>query len=140
MCHLGVFNISIIDISTLFENINIKKDILENISIDIEKDILGNMDKAILENVNIDKDIFENIDINIDKVILENVNIHIYEVILGRNLTKYWLYEFGNIDIDIDIVIKMTTLETIDIDKGLSQNIDIDRKSHRLRIWHIEHP
>ena len=51
------------------ENIDIDKDILENIDIDI------NIDKEILENIDIDididKDILENIDI--DKEILENI-------------------------------------------------------------------
>ena len=43
---------SIIDISTRFENIDIDKDILENIDIDIDKVILENID------IDIDKDIF----------------------------------------------------------------------------------
>ena len=47
----------LIDIPTIFENIDIDKDILEDIdretieNIDIDKDILGNIDKGILENI-----------------------------------------------------------------------------------------
>ena len=61
--HLGHCQISIIDTSTLFENIAIyiyiDKDILKNIDIDID----------------IDKDILENIDIDIDNGILEKISI-----------------------------------------------------------------
>ena len=52
-------------------DIDIDKDILENINIDID------IDKNILENIDIDKEILENIDIDIDidKDILENIDI-----------------------------------------------------------------
>ena len=73
--------ISIVDISANFKNIgidiDIDKEILENIDIDIDI----NIDKDILENIdidiNIDKEILENIDIDIDidKEILENIDI-----------------------------------------------------------------
>jgi hypothetical protein len=69
--YLGVFSpvllmeyqifISIVDISANFKNIGI--------DIDIDKDILENID------IDIDKDILENIDIDIDKEILENIDI-----------------------------------------------------------------
>ena len=54
-------------------DINIDKEILENIAIDID------IDKEILENIDIDKEILENIDIDIDidKDILENIDIDI---------------------------------------------------------------
>merc|ERR1712055_301973 len=77
MCHgskVGVFDISIIDISTLFENIDI--------DIDIDKVTLENIDI----DIDIDKDILENIDIDIDKGIPENIdiNIDIDKDILGK--------------------------------------------------------
>ena len=54
-------------------DIDINKDILENIDIDIDidKDIFENIDI----DINIDKEILENIDIDIDKDILENIDI-----------------------------------------------------------------
>ena len=54
--------ISIVDISANLENIDIDKEILENIDIDIDIDI----DKTILENIDIDRAVLENIDIDID--------------------------------------------------------------------------
>ena len=61
--------ISIIDITTLFKNIDIDKATLEDIDINIEKAIHKNIDidKNILENIYIDKGILENINIDIDK-------------------------------------------------------------------------
>ena len=57
--------ISIVDISANFKNIgiDIDKEILENVDIDIDT----NIDKEILENIDID--------IDIDKDILENIDI-----------------------------------------------------------------
>ena len=48
-----------------------------DINIDIDKDNLKNIDMASLENIDIDidKDILENIDIGIDKGILQNIDI-----------------------------------------------------------------
>ena len=72
---VALFDISISDIDCRYIdiNINIDKDILENIDIDIDKNILENIDI----DINIDKEILENIDIVIviDKEILENINI-----------------------------------------------------------------
>ena len=65
----------IIDITTLFKNIDIDKAILEDIDINIEK--------AIHKNIDIDKNILENI--YIDKGILENINIDIDKDISGKN-------------------------------------------------------
>ena len=65
--------ISIVDISANLKNIDIDidKEIFENIDIDIDidKDILENIDI----DIDIDKEISENIDI--DKKILENIDI-----------------------------------------------------------------
>ena len=60
---------SIIDILTLFENININIDKVIWENIDIDKAILRNVDKDTLESINIEMAILENI--YIDKVILE---------------------------------------------------------------------
>ena len=56
-CSIYRYRISIVDISTLLKNINIdiEKEILENIDIDID------IDKDILENIDIDIDIDKNI-------------------------------------------------------------------------------
>ena len=59
--------ISIVDISANLKNIDIDKESLENIDIDI--------DKAIQKNIDIDKEVLENIDIDIGKEILENIDI-----------------------------------------------------------------
>ena len=76
MC-IGVFDISISHIDypyilTLFENINIDKDILKNIAIDnyIDEDILT--------------------DIDIDEGISENINI--YNMIKYRRFSKYQFF------------------------------------------------
>ena len=62
--------ILIVDILTL-ENIYIDKDNLENISININKDL------AILDNIDMDKTGLENIDINMD--FLENIDMDFLE-------------------------------------------------------------
>ena len=79
--------ISIVDISANLKNIDIdidiNKEIFENIDIDIDKESLENIDididKAILKNIDIDididKEILVDIDIDIDKEILENIDI-----------------------------------------------------------------
>ena len=76
-CSIYLEAISIIDISTLFENIDIDIDMTILEYIDIDKAVLENIDidKDIFENIDIDKDILENIDIDIDidKGILENI-------------------------------------------------------------------
>ena len=59
-CSIYRYRISIVNISTLLKNIDIDIDI----------------DKEILENINIDKEILENIDIDIDKEILEIIDIY----------------------------------------------------------------
>ena len=100
--------ISTVDISANLKNIDIDididKEIFENIDIDIDKEVLENID------IDIDKEILKNIDIDIDidKDILENIDIDIDKEILE------------NIDIDIDI------------DKEILENIDIDKISNRL--------
>ena len=61
--------ISIVDISAYLKNIDIDKEIFENIDIDIDKANLKNIDI----DIDIDKEILENIDIeiNIDKGIIK---------------------------------------------------------------------
>ena len=150
----------IIDISTLLENIDIDKAILENIDIDIDKDILEkiNIDKGFLENIDIDinKDILEeeeknhqkreffmflcrSIDTdcqyigilwNIDEIstlllrisMYENIDNKIWQILISIKisiLNKWKQKKYIDIDIDSDI--------NIDIDKGIFQNIDIDK-------------
>ena len=75
--------ISIVDISANLKNIDIDKEIFENIDIDIDKESLENIDinididKAILKNIDIDVDIDKEnlVNIDIDKEILENIDI-----------------------------------------------------------------
>ena len=68
--------ISIVDISTNLKNIDIDKEVLENIDIDID----------------IDKEILENIDIDIDKEILENIDIEInIDKGISKILIKEWI-------------------------------------------------
>ena len=66
------------------KNIDIDKEVLENI--DIDKEILENID------IDIDKEILENIniDIDIDKKILENINIDIDKGIIKISI-KEWI-------------------------------------------------
>ena len=95
--------ISIVDISANLRNIDIDidKEILENIDIDIDIDKVKfenidiDIDKKFLRNIDIDKKFLRNIDIdiNIDKKILKNIDIDI-------DINKKFL---RNIDIDIDI-------------------------------------
>merc|ERR1712083_869044 len=150
------YRISIVDISTLLENIDIDididKNILENIDIDID------IDKEILQNIDIDididKDILENIDIviDIDKGVIKipikqwckmgaksdhfcpfSAYLGVFSPVL---LLEYRIFisivdisaNLKNIGIDIDI--DKEILENIDIDididKDILENIDID--------------
>ena len=103
-----------------YKNIDIDKEVLENIDIDID------IDKEVLENIDIDNKILENIDIDIDidKENLENIDIDkdiLENIDIDINIDKDIL---ENIDIDIDI--DKSILENIDIDKSILENIDID--------------
>ena len=66
---------------TILENININIDIYKA----IVENISTNIDKDILENIDIDKNILENININIDMGISENINIDIDKNILSKD-------------------------------------------------------
>ena len=61
----------------ILEKFDIDMTILKDIDIDIDKDILENIEinKNILENINIDIGISENIDIDINKDILSKISI-----------------------------------------------------------------
>ena len=93
--------ISIVDISANLKNIDIDidKEIFENIDIDID------IDKESLENIAIDKAILKNIEIDIDKENLVNIDI---DIDIDKEILE-------NIDIDKEI------LENIDIDKILNR-------------------
>ena len=147
-CFFDEISISIVDISTLFKNIDIDKAFLKNIGIDIDKEFLENID------IDIDKDILENIDIDIDidkgvikipikqwckmgaksdhfcpfsaylgvfsPVLLMEYRIFISIVDISANLKNI------GIDIDIDKEILENIDIDIDIDKDILENIDID--------------
>ena len=90
--HLALFaiyryEIAIVDISTLLTNINIsidiKKDNLEKIDININNAILENIDNPILL-----KDNLEDINIDIDKDYLENID---------KGLFIYYVIQFGGL-------------------------------------------
>ena len=97
---------------------------MENIDIDIDKDILENIDI----DINIDKEILENIDIDIDidKDILENIDI---DIDIDKEILE-------NIDIDIDI--DKEILENIDIDK-ISNRLEFGISNRATRVWVPHH-
>ena len=70
---------------TILENININIDIYKA----IVENISTNIDKDILENIDIDKNILENININIDMGISENINIDIDKNILSKDSISF---------------------------------------------------
>ena len=83
-------------------------------------------------DIDIDKEIFENIDIVMDKEILENINININKetlenIDIDSDIKKEILE-----NIDININIDRETLENIDIGKDFLENIDIDEILNRL--------